>query len=304
MILKNNIIPYQKNLWGLNKYLLDLCKLVDKDKLPKVLMLSGKKGQGKFTLVYHLLSYIFDKKNYDLESSLIKNENKILNKIEDNNISNIIYFDCINKSIKIEDIRKLRIDLQKSSLDNLNRFIIFDDIESLNENCVNALLKTIEEPSETNYFILINNKSRTILNTLKSRALEIMIFLNKENQIEIIKNIISDLCIEEVIDSTNTTLTPGNYLRYNKIVLDDKINIDDNLITNIKKLLKLNKLKKNIDYQNLAIYLINQYYFYKSNSFNINNFNEKRIKIIRKIQESNKLNLNNNNLITEIEHFI
>ena len=61
---------------------------------------------------------------------------------------------------------------------------------------------------------------------------------------------------------------PDNF----KIVLDDKINIDDNLITNIKKLLKLNKLKKNIDYQNLAIYLINQYYFYKSNSFNINNF--------------------------------
>ena len=57
--------------------------------------------------------------------------------------------------MKIDDIRNLRIVLQKSSIINSSRFIIFDDAEYLNENCVNALLKTIEEPSETNFFILV-----------------------------------------------------------------------------------------------------------------------------------------------------
>ena len=45
---------------------------------------------------------------------------------------------------------------------------MFDDVECLSDNCVNALLKTIEEPSDVNYFILINNKSQNILDTLKS----------------------------------------------------------------------------------------------------------------------------------------
>ena len=46
-------------LFGLNNYLLDLIKLHDQEKFPKVIMLSGKKGLGKFTLVNHLMNYIF-----------------------------------------------------------------------------------------------------------------------------------------------------------------------------------------------------------------------------------------------------
>ena len=35
-------------------------------KLPKVLMLTGKKGSGKSTLINHLMFYIFDQKNYQI----------------------------------------------------------------------------------------------------------------------------------------------------------------------------------------------------------------------------------------------
>ena len=46
-----------KKLYGLEKYLSNLIELFDNNKFPKVLMLTGKKGQGKFTLVNHLMSY-------------------------------------------------------------------------------------------------------------------------------------------------------------------------------------------------------------------------------------------------------
>ena len=76
MITKtDNCLP-SKNLYGLDKYLSNFMTLIDSDKLPKVLMFSGKKGQGKFTLSYHLMSYYFDKKNYDRNSQSVKNENK------------------------------------------------------------------------------------------------------------------------------------------------------------------------------------------------------------------------------------
>lgn len=295
----------QKKLYGLRKYYMDLVKLFDIEKLPKVLMLSGKKGQGKFTLTHHLMSYIFDKKNYDLNSTTITELNKLFSDIKDNNNTNVIYYSCSDKNVKIDDIRKLRINLQKSSISNLQRFIIFDDVEHLNTNCVNALLKTIEEPSYTNYFILINNQNNMILDTLKSRSIEILFFLNKKEKNDITKKILSDFQIEEKIDLNNSSLTPGNYLKYNKIILDEKIELNEKLIINLEKLLKLNKFKKNIDYLNFAIYLIDHHYFNKfKNSSNLFNYNDKRISIIKKIYESNQLNLNYSNLITEVESYI
>ena len=172
----------KKKIYGLEKYLSNLIELFDNNKLPKVMMLTGKKGQGKFTLVNHLMSYIFDKENYDLKDNSILNENKLHN-IKENSNGNVIYFNCIKKNIKIEEIRNLKSTLQKSSINNFNRFVIFDDVEYLSGNCVNALLKTIEEPSITNYFILINNQRQNILETLKSRSIEFIFFLSNSSKI-------------------------------------------------------------------------------------------------------------------------
>ena len=41
----------------------------------------------------------------------------------------------------------------------------------------------IEEPSKINYFILINNQRQDLLETLKSRSIEIKIFLNEKENI-------------------------------------------------------------------------------------------------------------------------
>ena len=57
-------------------------------------------------------------------------------------------------------------------------------------NSLNALLKIIEEPGKNNYFFLINNKSKPLLETIKSRSLEIKIVLNEKKRIEIINHLI------------------------------------------------------------------------------------------------------------------
>ena len=52
------------NLFGIIDKFNFLIDLYNQNKLPKVLMLSGKKGSGKSTLVNHLMFYLFDKDNY------------------------------------------------------------------------------------------------------------------------------------------------------------------------------------------------------------------------------------------------
>jgi len=66
---KNSLV-----LFGLDSKLDFLIKLYNSKKLPKVLMISGKKGVGKFTLINHFLSYIYDKDNYDLKNKSINNQ--------------------------------------------------------------------------------------------------------------------------------------------------------------------------------------------------------------------------------------
>ena len=302
MVKNDNFI--QRKLYGFDKYFIDFCKMIENQNLPKILMLSGKKGQGKFTFIHHLLAYYFDKINYNINSNEIKNNNKILFDLKKNICPDIIYYAC-DKNIKIEEIRKLRTDLQKSSLNNNNRFVIFDDVEHLNNNCINALLKNIEEPSETNYFILINNQSKVILDTMRSRTIDIKIFLNKKQREEIIKKLLLDMNIDFKLSLDNYSLMPGEFLKFNHILSVEKINLDNSLIINLQKLLKLHKEKKDDTYINLAIYLINDYYYKKSNNASlIDECVSKRSFITKKILDYNKLNLNHSSLIAELERYI
>ena len=57
-------------LFGLKKDFNFLQNLYQNNNLPKVLLLSGKKGIGKFTLVNNFLLSVFDKKNYDMDIAI------------------------------------------------------------------------------------------------------------------------------------------------------------------------------------------------------------------------------------------
>ena len=48
-----------RKLYGLKKYLLELSKLFDIDRFPQVVLLSGKKGQGKIHFDHIILCHIF-----------------------------------------------------------------------------------------------------------------------------------------------------------------------------------------------------------------------------------------------------
>ena len=183
------------NLFEMKDYFSLISNLYLKKNLPKVLMFTGKKGEGKSTLINHFLYSIFDTKNYDKEKFAISKSSAFLKQFYNNIYPNIIYIKGADfTSVKIEDIRNLKKKILKSTISNADRFIIFDDVELFNHNSLNALLKLIEEPTRKNYFLLINNKSRPLLDTIKSRSLEIKIILNETRRLKIIKKL-TDLII-------------------------------------------------------------------------------------------------------------
>ena len=224
-------------------------------------MFTGNKGQGKYTLISHLLFSIKDDK-YDNNNYQINKNSKFYNSFYSGINTNFI---CIDSSlIKIEDIRELKMNILSKKINNEKRFIVFDDIDLINLNCANALLKIIEEPLNNDYFFLINNKTQNIIETIKSRCVEFKIDMNFKGSNNNIPEFLKTFELKPLIDFDHNLLTPGLYLRFNQIMYEYNLNLNDTIYENFQKILnnhKRNKLSINID---LMKYIIN-FYFEKEN---------------------------------------
>ena len=256
-----------------------LDSLYIKKNLPKVLLLTGDKGIGKSTLINHFLFTVYDKENYDKNNFTIIKKSNFYNQFINNTFPNIIYINGEDfKSIKIDEIRELKKKIQQSAILNKDRFIIFDDVELFNHNSLNALLKIIEEPSN-NFFILIDNKSKKLIDTIKSRSIEIKIILNENNRVEITNRLIDQFDINVLLSPISSKLSPGNFIKFNYICNEYKLNVLDELIENLSILLNLYKKNKDILFIRIAFF-ITDYYF--KNLRDKQNFNQEKIFEIKK----------------------
>ncbi len=258
----------QTNLFGHEKIFDELYDLNKNDILPNKILLSGEKGIGKSTLGYHIINSVLSKNeeySYDFENYKINFENKTFKLIQNKSNPNFHLLDIENekKNIDINQVRELISNLNKSSFNNKKRFVLIDNIELLNINSINALLKLLEEPNKNINFILINNNKK-ILDTLKSRCLNFKVFFSFEKKIEIIDKILNDhiynLVNKEFIYHY---ITPGKLIEIIRTSKDLNIDIrnislrDYLLLVINDKLYKKEKTVREIVYSFIELYFRN-----------------------------------------------
>ena len=247
----------QLNLYGVEENLRTLIALYDKGNLPSKILLTGQKGLGKCTLAYHLINYILSKDeefSYNINEFKIYSKNRSFKLIINGTNPNFQLLDVSidKKQINIDQIRSLLLNIKKSSFNDKPRFILIDNIEYLNKNSVNALLKDLEEPNENIYFILINNQ-RKLISTLKSRCLNFNISLSNETSLKVINQLMGD----DIFDHVNNELinyyfTPGNIYNLNKFAIENEINLKDMKLKEfLKKMIKENYFKKDQNFKYL-----------------------------------------------------
>ena len=149
----------QLNLYGLTNNLTELIELFNTNKMPSRIILSGEKGIGKCTLAYHFINYVLsldEIDNYNLKNFTINNNNRSYKLIKNNSNPNFILLDVHEnkKTIDISQVRSLIRNLQKSSFNDKARFVLIDNIECLNTNSINALLKILEDTSPNIFFFI------------------------------------------------------------------------------------------------------------------------------------------------------
>ena len=293
------------NLYGLEKDFQFLSSLYLIKKLPKVLMLSGPRGVGKSTLINHFIFSIFDEENYNKDQLYFSKTSPFFNKFKNDVFQNIIYLKGADfKSIKIENIRNLKKQIFQSSILDKNRFIILDDIELFNVNALNALLKIIEEPSKNNYFILINNQTKPLIETIKSRSLEYKITLNEINRIKIINKLLELHNIKTILEPNKSRLTPGRFIKFNYICEEYDISTNNQFLDNLSLLLNLYKKNKDILFIDIAFYLTDFYFnnFKKEKIMQSDKIYKNKTFILSSLNKFLTLNLNQNSLINAINN--
>ena len=290
----------QINLFGLNNFFLELTNLFDQKKFPNKILLSGEKGSGKCTLAYHIINYILSKDEdftYDKENFLINEQNKSFKLIQNRSNPNFNLIDISEdkKFIDINQIRDLISNMNKSSFNDKIRFVLIDNIEFLNKNSVNALLKILEEPNKNVHFILIHNNKK-ILPTLSSRCLNFKISLTHNQSIEIANSIFGENVLNKINqDLIHHYLTPGNF--YNLIKFSENFEVDLTAITLkefITVIIEQNYYKKDNEIKHMLYDFIELF-------FRNNNFSNLYSYFLKKIDDCKKFNLDEESLLMEFE---
>ncbi len=299
----------QQKLFGLDNYILELIRLNNLDIYPNKLLLSGSKGIGKSTLAYHFINYVLSKDEeqpYDLDNFKINSNSSTFKTILNGSNTNLIVIDVSSdkKFIDINQIRKLISNLNKSSFNNKPRFVLIDNIELLNANSINALLKVLEEPNLNVHFILINNNKK-ILSTLLSRCINYKIYLTNKECLEI-SNQLLDNKLENLINKEliNYYSTPGNIYYLAKFAEQYNYDLSNfDLRSFLKIIIRENHYKKD-PFMKYMIFNLVEFYFSKLSLSFSKEMNEKYSYFLKKISDTKTFNLDEESLFMEFEEEI
>ena len=305
-----NLRPSENTqLYCMNKFFNMIIGLYNEKKMPSKILLSGKKGIGKSTLAYHIINYILsinEEYKYDTDKFNIDKNNRSYKLIQNNSHQNFYLIDLLNdkKYIDVAQIREMITYTNKSTFNNMSRFILIDNIENLNKNSVNALLKVIEEPNENIFFILINNNEKNILPTLKSRCLTFKINFTFNQSMFAANQILN----EDIFDLINLDLlsfynSPGEIIDLINFSKEKNIKLSDFSLVDLLNIIidnnyyKKNKFVKCLLINFIELFFLKEYKLTKNKKPLLNFYHN----FISKIQNTEKFNLDEESLFLEFK---
>ena len=303
----------QLNLYGYESYFQFFNKLYEQDKLPNSILISGQKGLGKSTFTYHFINFLLskgEKNEYNRRDYLIDPNNSTYKSIQSGTHANLFILDAIDgENIKIDQIRKLLLFLNKSTYYKSVKIVLLDNAEYLNISSSNALLKAIEEPNKNTYFFIINNNSQKILNTIKSRCIDFKINFNFTEKKNIFNKIVQTYNLNFIESDLENFLyfdTHGNLLNYLSTLKNSSYKISENYLSCLSYFIEIYKQKNDPKILNFISLFIHNFYNQLSlkNGTLINNYQRNWNKVLFLIDNMKKYHLDKKNFIFSISKII
>lgn len=220
-------------------------------------------------------------------------------KWESNNHPDFYQIEPENKTIKIDQIRKMQEKISEKPITSNRKVYLIIDSDCMTKEAQNCLLKTLEEPPEYSSIILTTSNESKLINTIKSRCMKISFEAIEQQKIEQYLKV--NLEIEPSKELIN--LNGGSIGRAIMLEQDKEIYMQVNNIIN------------NIEKQDLITTLNNSELLYKEkekiqeileyiNIFLFNTKDIKKINCIKHVEEVKKRIINNCNYDMSIDYFL
>ena len=148
-------------------------RAVDLGRLHHALLLAGPEGVGKQALALALAAALNCERRPEGQWSPACGQCNSCHKISQSLHPDVIVVEPegnILKFIKIDQIRQLQKAAMSSPYEGRDRVIILVDAHEMTAPAANALLKTLEEPTERTRLILVTDQAHLLLETIRSRC--------------------------------------------------------------------------------------------------------------------------------------
>lgn len=223
-----------KDIVGQEKAVNILLKSLKEDKVSPSYIFVGSEGVGKkFTAVEFAKTINCLNVNNNLEACEICN---VCNKINKQCCPDLKIIEPIKGSIKIEQIRELRREIDLKPFEYRKKIYIIDQAEEMTIEASNCLLKTIEEPPDYAIIILICINTDSILPTIISRCQLIKFRLIDSSKIR--KILFNKVNLEESKAELVSKLAQGSIGKAFKLISDKEyFNRREKLLDYLNKVL-------------------------------------------------------------------
>lgn len=157
-------------------------ELLKQQSLPHAIILSGVKGSGKIELANWLSNTLLCQSASTENFANIYNQQDIpcqqcksCNLFHQVTHPDYIHIELVTSSIGVDQIRRVSRFFEKTAQLATNQVVVIESAESMTESAANALLKTLEEPTNNSFIILLVNDEQRLLPTIISRCRHIQL---------------------------------------------------------------------------------------------------------------------------------
>lgn len=151
---------------GQEKALKILEDAIHKERVAHAYLFYGPKGTGKYTVAAIFAKAIFCLSEGEKPCGVCPNCRKIAH----NNFADLHFIYPSGASLKIEQFRRIKVELETAAVEGGRRVCIISEAEKMTLVAANSLLKILEEPNPYVHFLLLTDNLYGVLPTIVSRC--------------------------------------------------------------------------------------------------------------------------------------
>ncbi len=158
----------KNSIFGNQQILDQLQRTVESERIAGAYLFVGPKGVGKETVASYFTKLIFCQKN--AHPPTVCGTCLACRKVDSGNHPDLEYIRPEGSILKIGQIRELQKRIIYEPLEARRKVYILTDVDRMNAEAENCLLKTLEEPPASSVLILITFNIQALLPTTRSRC--------------------------------------------------------------------------------------------------------------------------------------